>query len=54
MINYNQLLKTDDGYKKRILDLSSYVNPVSKQKEIFTREDIAKIHRKNLSRMKTK
>ncbi len=43
MINYNQLVKTENGYKRRILDLSNYINPISKEKEIFTREDIAKM-----------
>ena len=43
MINYNQLVKTDNGYKRRLLDLSSYTNPISNQREIFTREGIAKM-----------
>ena len=26
MINYKQLVKTDKGYKNRILDISNYIN----------------------------
>ena len=43
MPKYSERIKTDDGYKTRILDLAGYINPVSKKKEIFTREDIAKM-----------
>ncbi len=54
MINYNQLIKTDDGYKKRILDLSNYINPVSNKKEIFTREGIAKMAAKEFQQNEDK
>lgn len=54
MINYNQLIKTDDGYKRRILDLSNYTNPVSNKKEIFTREDIAKMTQKEFQQNEDK
>lgn len=54
MINYNQLIKTDDGYKRRILDLSSYTNPISKEKEIFTRESIAKMTPKEFAQSEDK
>lgn len=54
MINYNQLVKTDDGYKRRILDLSNYTNPISKQKEIFTREGIAKMTQKEFEQNEDK
>lgn len=54
MLNYNQLVKTKDGYKRRILDLSNYINPVSKTKEIFTREDIAKMTQKEFEQNEDK
>lgn len=54
MINYNQLVKTDDGYKRRILDLSNYINPVSNKKEIFTREGIAKMTQKEFEQNEDK
>jgi hypothetical protein len=44
MPQYGTSIKTKNGdYKKLILDLSNYINPISKEKEIFTREDIAKM-----------
>ena len=44
MIKYIEFLKTKNGeYKKRILDLANYINPISNKKEIFTREDIGKM-----------
>lgn len=54
MINYKQLVKTDNGYKNRILDLSNYINPISKEKEIFTREDIAKMTQKEFEQNEDK
>lgn len=54
MINYNQLVKTDNGYKRRLLDLSSYTNPTSNQKEIFTREGIAKMTQKEFEQNEDK
>lgn len=54
MINYNQLIKTNDGYKRRILDLSNYTNPVSNKKEIFTREGIAKMTQKEFEQNEDK
>lgn len=54
MINYNQLIKTDDGYKRRLLDLSNYTNPISNQKEIFTREGIAKMTQKEFEQNEDK
>jgi len=44
MPQHGKSIKTKNGdYKKLILDLSNYINPISKEKEIFTREDIAKM-----------
>lgn len=44
MPQYGKSIKTKNGdYKKLILDLSNYINPISKEKEIFTRENIAKM-----------
>lgn len=54
MINYKQLIKTDNGYKNRILDLSNYINPISKEKEIFTRESIAKMTQKEFEQNEDK
>lgn len=54
MINYNQLIKTDDGYKRRILDLSNYTNPISNKKEIFTREGITKMTQKEFEQNEDK
>lgn len=54
MINYNQLIKTEDGYKRRILDLSNYTNPISNQKEVFTREGIAKMTQKEFEQNENK
>lgn len=38
MPQFGQLIKNSNGkYKKLILDLTNYVNPISNKKEIFTR-----------------
>lgn len=44
MPQFGQMIETKDGeFKRLILDLRNYINPVSNKKEIFTREDIAKM-----------
>ena len=48
------MIKTDDGYKRRILDLSNYTNPISNKKGIFTREGIAKMTQKEFEQNEDK
>ncbi len=55
MPQYGKSIKTKtEDYKKLILDLSNYINPVSKEKEIFTREDIAKMSQKEFEQNEDK
>src|SRR5574344_954073 len=55
MPKQGQSIKTKNGdYKKLILDLANYINPISKQKEIFTREDIGKMPTKEFEQNEQK
>lgn len=55
MSKYGQLIKTKNGnYKKLILNLANYINPISNKKEIFTREDISKMSTKKFEQNEQK
>ena len=45
MPKFGQIVKTKNGnYKKIILDLKNYINPISNKKELFTREQIGQMN----------
>lgn len=55
MPQFGQLIKNSNGkYKKLILDLTNYVNPISNKKEIFTRETINQMSTKEYSQQENK
>ena len=55
MPQFGQLIKNSNGkYKKLILDLTNYVNPISNKKEIFTREAINQMSTKEYSQQENK
>ena len=55
MSKYDGWVKTKNGdYKKRILDYSSYINPISKKQELFTREDIGKMNSEEFNKNEEK
>lgn len=55
MPQFVQLIKNSNGkYKKLILDLTNYVNPISNKKEIFTREAINQMSTKEYSQQENK
>lgn len=54
MPKYNKLIQTENGYKRRILNLSKYINPISNKKELFTREDIANMTAKEFEQNEEK
>ncbi len=50
MPQFGQTIKTKNGnYRKLILDLSNYINPISREKEFYTREDIGTMTTKEFS-----
>lgn len=55
MPQFGQLIKNSNGkYKKLILDLTNYVNPISNKREIFTRETINQMSTKEYSPQENK
>lgn len=55
MPQFGQLIKNSNGkYKKLILDLTNYVNPISNKKEIFIREAINQMSTKEYSQQENK
>lgn len=44
MPQFGQIIKTKNGnYKRLILDLKNYINPISGKKELFTREKLGQM-----------
>ena len=55
MPQFGQLIQNKQGqYKKLILDLKNYINPISGKKEIFSRENIQQMTTKEYSEQEEK
>lgn len=55
MPQFGQLIQNKQGlYKKLILDLKNYINPISSKKEIFSRENIQQMTTKEYSEQEEK
>jgi len=55
MPNFGQFIPDKNGnYKKLILDLKNYVNPISGEKEIFTKESIGQMTTNEYSKQEEK